>query len=120
MEQGRPVARIELFEGYIQNRVFLPILVIEVPPFGFIDSEAFRLHGAAKEVAMPSLKRSAAGIIEKRARRHFIIGARHFDGFSSRQVVKREIDGTATVVARALSGIGDENLAFGRGGIPED
>src|SRR3989442_13066983 len=69
---------------------------------------------------MPSLKRSAAGVIGKRARRHFIIGARHFDGSSGRQIIEREIDGTATVVARTLSGISDENPSFGRGGIPED
>jgi hypothetical protein len=69
---------------------------------------------------MPSLKRSAAGIIGKRARRHFIIGAGHFDGFSGRQIIERQIDSAATVVARTLRGIGDENLAFGRGGIPED
>ena len=104
---------VKLLEGNIQDRVFLPVLVVEVPPFGFIDGEAFGFHGAAKQVAVPALERGAAGIVGERARRHFIVSAGHLDGLAAGEIVEREIHGAAAVVARTLRGIGDEDFAFG-------
>src|SRR6266481_797031 len=69
---------------------------------------------------MPALQRSAAGIIGEGARGHFVVGAGHLDGLAGFQIVQSEIDGAATIVARALSGIGDEDFAFRWGRLPED
>src|SRR5712664_3107471 len=62
VRQAGPADGVELFEGNIQDPVFLPILVIEVPPFGLVDGEAFGLHGAAKQIAVPALERGATRI----------------------------------------------------------
>src|SRR6266567_3541297 len=78
----------KLFERNIQNRIFLPIFVVEVPPLGFIHREAFGFHRPAKQVAMPALQRSPARIVGKRARRHFIVSAGHLDGLSASQVIQ--------------------------------
>src|SRR5260370_3019522 len=115
----RSGARVKLFEGHIQDRIFPPILVIKMPPLGLVYRKAFRLHGAAKQIAVPSLERRASGIIGEGARRHFVVGSWHFDWFASRQIVESEIGGAAAVVAGALRGIGDEDFPFGRSGIPE-
>src|SRR6267142_733393 len=71
--------RVELFESDIANGVFAPVSVVEVPPFVFVYGEAFGLHGPAKEITMPALQRSAAGIVGKRSWRHFVIKAGHLD-----------------------------------------
>src|SRR2546429_8722832 len=89
-----------------------------MPPLGRVNREAFRFYGAAKQIAVPSLERSAAGIIREGARGHFVIGAGHFDGFSSRQIVEGKIDSTATVMAGALGGGGGKKIYFGGGGGP--
>src|SRR5216684_2057158 len=90
-----------------------------MPPLGLVYRKAFRLHGAAKQIAVPSLERRASGIIGEGARRHFVVGSRHFDGFASCQVVKSEIDGAAAIVAGALRRISDEDFPLGRSGVPE-
>src|SRR5580692_6852201 len=91
-----------------------------MPPFVFIDGEAFRFHGAAEQVAVPALERSAAGIVGEGTRRHFIVSAGHFDGFAGGQVVEREVHGATAIVTRAFLRIGNKNLAFCRGGVPEN
>src|SRR6266404_2866025 len=91
-----------------------------MPPLGLVYRKAFRLHGAAKQFAVPTLERSATGIIGEGTRRHFVVGSGHFDGFASRQVVECEIDGAAAVVARALRGIRNKDFAFRRSGVPEN
>src|SRR5437667_12020989 len=53
------------------------------------------------------------------ARRHLVIGAGHIDGFPGGQIVQREINSAPAVVARTLRGIGDEDLALRRCGVPE-
>src|SRR5215217_5832972 len=40
--------RLNLIEPHVSDAVFLPVFVIEVPPFGFEDGEAFRFHFPAQ------------------------------------------------------------------------
>src|SRR6267142_2016400 len=120
MHQAGRTDRVELLEGNIQDRVLLPVLVVEMPPFGFVDGEAFGFHGAAKQITVPALERGAAGIVGERSRRHFIVGAGHLDGLAAGEIVKREIHRAPAVVARTLRGIGDEDFAFGGSSLPED
>ena len=91
-----------------------------MPPLRLIHSEALGFHGAAQQVAVPALERSAARVVRKRARRHFIIRAWHLDGLSSGQVVKRQVHGATAIVPRALRGVGHEDFSFGWRRVPED
>src|SRR3989441_6822970 len=91
-----------------------------MPPLVLVHGEALGFHDVAQEIAMPALEGSAAGIVRKRARRHLIVRTNHFDGLAGREFVEGEIDGAAAIVARALRGIGDEDVAFGRSGFPEN
>src|SRR5712672_249285 len=91
-----------------------------MPPLVIVDCEAFGLHGPAEEVAMPTLQGSAAGIIGKRARGHFVVGAGHLDGFAGFQIVQSEIDGAAAIVSGTLRGIGDEYLTLVGRSVPEN
>src|SRR5260370_15497336 len=116
----RSGARVKLFEGHIQDRIFPPILVIKMPPLGLVYRKAFRLHGAAKQIAVPSLERRASGIIGEGARRHFVVGSWHFDGFASRQIVESEIGGAAAVVAVGLGGGGGRGIFLRGGGAPSN
>src|SRR5271163_3023453 len=111
---------MQIFKLDVQDRVFVPVFVIEVPPLMLVDGEALGFHGAAKQIAVPALERSAAGIIRERSRRHFIVRARHLDGLARGEIVEREIDSAAAIVARTLRWIGDEDFAFGRSGVPEN
>src|SRR5437879_3007166 len=120
MHQAARTDGVELLEGNIQDRVLLPVLAVEMPPFGFVDGEVFGFHGAAKQITVPALERGAAGIAGRRSRRHFIVGAGHLNGLAAGESVEREIHGTAAVVALTLSGIGDVDFAFGGSGVPED
>src|SRR5712671_626113 len=91
-----------------------------MPPLVIVDCEAFGLHGPAEEVAMPALQGSSAGIIGKRTRGHFVVSAGHLDGFAGFQIVQSEIDGAATIVSRALRGVGDEYLTLVGRSVPEN
>src|SRR5258707_11879823 len=91
-----------------------------MPPLVIVDCEAFGLHGPAEEVAMPTLQGSAAGIIREGTLGHFIVYAGHLDGLGGFQIVQSEVDGAATIVARALRGVGDEDFAFRWGRVPEN
>src|ERR1700676_4401564 len=91
-----------------------------MPPLVIVDGEAFGFHGPAEQIAMPALERGAAGIIGEGTWRHFVVGARHFDGLACFQIVEGEIDGAAAIVARTLRGIGYEDFAFGWRGVPEN
>jgi len=46
-----PASPLQLLERRIQNRVFPPVLVVEVPPFRLVNGEALGLHGAAQQLA---------------------------------------------------------------------
>src|SRR5580704_9200978 len=79
---GESLAGMQIFKLDVQDRIFVPVFVIEVPPLVLVNGEAFRFHGAAKQIAVPALERSAARIVGKGARRHFVIRAWHCDGFA--------------------------------------
>src|SRR5258708_6536663 len=69
---------------------------------------------------MPTLQRSATGIIGEGTLGHLVVCAGHLDGLAGFQIVQSEIDSAATIVARALRGIGDKDFAFRWGRLPED
>lgn len=69
---------------------------------------------------MPALEGSAARIVGKRALRHFVVAAGHFDGRAGFQIIESEIHCAAAIVAGALGGIGDEDFSFRGSGVPED
>ena len=46
---------LNLIEGHSADSVFLPIFVIEVPPFRLVDFETLRLHCIAQQVTVPTL-----------------------------------------------------------------
>jgi len=43
--------RGEFFERHVEDRIFFPAIEVEVPPFGFINSETFGFHGAAQQIS---------------------------------------------------------------------
>src|SRR2546425_13332860 len=90
-----------------------------MPPLRLVNRKAFRLHGAAKQIAVPPLERSATGIIGKRAWGHFVVGSWHFDRFASCQVVECEIDGAAAIVAGGLGGGRGGKFFFRGGRLPQ-
>src|SRR5262249_45589058 len=55
--QPRPHRRQlpQLLECQVQYRILQPVLIIKVPPFGFVDGESLGFHGATKEIAVPAL-----------------------------------------------------------------
>src|SRR5262245_17418537 len=93
------VRDIELFEWHVADRVLAPVLVVEVPPLRFKNGEALGFHCPAQQVAVPSLEGSAARIIGKGTRRHFVVEAGHLHGLTRFQVKQSEIDGASAVVA---------------------
>src|SRR5271169_2169187 len=82
LRTAESLAGMQIFKLDVQDRVFVPVFVIEVPPLVFINSEAFRFHSATEQVAVPALERGAAWIIGEGARRHLIVRAWHFDGLA--------------------------------------
>src|SRR5271168_869863 len=64
---GESLAGMQILELDVQDWIFVPVLVIEVPPFVLVDSKALRFHRASQKIAMPSLQRSTPGIIGERA-----------------------------------------------------
>src|SRR5882672_5516227 len=41
----------QLFERDVEDGIFLPTVVIEVPPLGFIHGEPFRFHGLPQQIS---------------------------------------------------------------------
>src|SRR5258706_8588272 len=70
---------------HVQDRIFGPILVIEVPPLELVDREALGLHGPAQERAMPVGERRAAGVIRIRTFGHLVIESDHLGGLAGFQ-----------------------------------
>src|SRR5204863_4173189 len=68
---------------------------------------------------MPTLERSAAGIIWIGAVGSLVIRAYHLDRFSGFQIIERNVHGTAAVVTRTLRRISNEKLFVVRCGVPK-
>src|SRR5215213_9524803 len=113
-------AWVNLFEAEVEDGVEPPVFVVVVPPLFLVDGEAFGLHRGAEQVAQPPLLGRAARVADVRALRHLVVLAGHRDLSAGLQVVEREVDGAAPVVARALRGVGDELLLVGGRNVPED
>src|SRR5262245_49599283 len=75
----RKVLLLQLLKRHIHDRIRPPIAVIEMPPFGFVDAEAFGLHRLAQQVALPALERRAAEVIRIRAVAELVVAAGHED-----------------------------------------
>src|SRR2546428_3932681 len=45
----------QILKRHVQNRVFSPIFVIKVPPFGLVHRKSFLPHRPAQQVAVPAL-----------------------------------------------------------------
>src|SRR5947209_15566618 len=113
-----PVA--DLGEAYVENRILLPVFVIVVPPLRLVDGEALGLHRGAQDVAQPTLFGRAARVRDVRALGHLVELAGHRDLAARLQVVEREVNGAAAVVARAFGGVCDELLLVGGRQVPEE
>ena len=50
-----PAERLDFFKRKITDAVFLPVFVVEVPPFVFVDRKAFGFHGFSEKLAIPAL-----------------------------------------------------------------
>src|SRR5262245_20608955 len=111
--------RTYLIERDISDSVFLPVLVIEVPPLSFVDSEAFRFHLPAQQVAVPTLQRCAAGIIRVSAVGRLVVSADHLDRFTGPEIVESDIDCAPAVVSRTFRWIGDKLFLVVRSGVPK-
>src|SRR5690348_16263370 len=109
----------QILEAHIHDRILLPVLVIEMPPFVGINKEAFSLHRPTQNRTMLTLLRSSTGIVGKGSLRDLVINAGHRDFASSFQVADAEIDGAAAIVLRASRRIGDEDLPVVRCRVPE-
>ena len=53
----------EVLKRDVGDGVFVPVLVIEMPPFGFVDGKTFRFHGPAEQITMPPLQRDRADMV---------------------------------------------------------
>lgn len=74
----------------------------------------------AEEVTEPAGFGGAAGVVGPCSFGEFVVDGGHLDGLAGLQIVQRDIDGAAAVMAGTLGGVGNVvALVFG-GGIPED
>ena len=87
-----------LIEADVQDWILLPVVEVEVPPLGFVNLKALGFHRSAQQIAMPSLQRSAAGIIRIRAVGCLVLSAHHLDRLLRFQVIQRDINGGAAIV----------------------
>ena len=111
--------RRHVLEPPVQDGVFGPVLVVEVPPLDLVDGEALVFHGPAEPLATPALERGAARVVGARPRRELVVTADHLDRLPGLQHVQGQVDGAAAVVLRALRRVGDEPPApRGRGSPP--
>src|ERR1700761_9034396 len=68
---------------------------------------------------MRALQGCSTGVSGIGTFRHFVVPAGHLHWASGLQIIEREIDGTAAVVARPVSGIGYEYFLVGGSCVPE-
>src|SRR5919205_1181366 len=99
--ESRVLRPAYLREAEVEDGVLPPVFVVVVPPLGLVDGEALGLHRGAEEVAQAALLGGAARVVDVRTLRHLIVVAGHRDLAAGLQVVEREVNGAAAVVARA-------------------
>src|SRR5882672_12103361 len=68
---------------------------------------------------MPALPRRAAGVVGIGTIGHLVVAADHGNRLAGLAMVEGEIDGAASIVPRALSRVGDENVLLLRRRVPE-
>ena len=110
---------VDRFEGLVPDAVFLPISIIEMPPFEFVHREPRRLHRLAQQLAVPTLPRGAPRIQWIGPCRKLIVTGHHLDRLARLQVIQSQIHRTAAVVTRAVRGVGNEIFQVTRRGIPK-
>src|SRR5262245_5800734 len=69
----------DLIEADVEEGVFLPVFVVEVPPLEFINGEALRLHRLAQHLTHAALLQGPAGVIRVGALGHLVVAAWHLD-----------------------------------------
>src|SRR5215211_5256250 len=109
-----------LVEAEVEDGVLAPVFVVVMPPLFLVDGEALGLQRGAEQVAEAALLGGAARVVDVRALRHLVVLAGHRDLSAGLEVVEREVDGAAAVVARALRGVVDELLLVGGRDVPEE
>src|ERR1700690_867474 len=110
---------IQIFKGRISDPEVRIVVIVEVPPLKAVYRKSLALHRLAQQVAVPAFDRSAAWIERIRALRHLVIPAGHADWLACFQVVKRQINSAAAVMARSLARIGNKDLLIVGRTIPE-
>ncbi len=90
-----------------------------MPPLARVHREPFGLQHATQQGAVPALARCAAGIIGQGPRRRFVVGRRHLDRCTGRQVVEGEIYRGPAVVLRPARRVRHEPARCRRCRVPE-
>lgn len=93
----RPASSFSKFRFTIG--VVARVLVVEMPPLRFVDAKLLLLHDLAQQIAAAPLLGRTAPVIRVRPLRHFVVQTGHLHGLSGIDVVKRQVHGTAAIVA---------------------
>eukprot|EP01136_Pigoraptor_vietnamica_P030520 Opistho-1_new@89877 len=109
----------KLLETAIADRILLPPIPVEMPPFLRVNGEAVGFHRTAQHFAQPTLLVAATDIVGIGPARHLVVAAGGDHRRARRQIDHGEVDRSAAIVARPLAGIGNEDAAGRRGRIPE-
>src|SRR5580658_1056951 len=78
---------VDLFEGDVLNCVLFPVMVIEVPPLGWIHGETLLLHRAAQHLPVRALLRGATRVIRIGPFGHLVVDAGHLDFATGLEIV---------------------------------
>src|SRR5260370_39714521 len=108
--RGSLVRLCDLFKPDVQDGIFLPILVVEMPPLLGIDRETFLLHGLAEDGAALALFGRAAGVVGVRALAHLVIAAGHLHGGPGLKIVESQVYRASAIMPGTFSGIGQKEL----------
>src|SRR5262245_49250747 len=79
----------EIFKRLVPNPVRPPVLEIEMPPLGFVDSEPLILHRPAQKLSVPALAGRTAPVVRVSPIGKLIEAADHLDRLSGLSVVER-------------------------------
>src|SRR5262245_57772132 len=59
---------VQFLKRNVADRLFPPLPVVKMPPFGLKDGKPFRFYGPTEQIAVPALDAGATRIIRERAR----------------------------------------------------